>query len=176
MTMKYIVKFFVFVFFSFVITNSFAENKIAYIDMNKILKESKVGIFVEQELTKSHEKKLESFKKIEEQLKKDEIDLVSKRNVMDRVEFDKLVKALNEKAQDYQLTRRKWFDQISERRNNARNEVLKALDPVMSDYFDNNGLSLLLYRRNLAIGATDLDATDAIIDELNKKLPSIKMN
>ena len=174
--MKYIVKIFVFVFFSFVITNSFAEDKIAYIDMNKILKESKVGIFVEEELTKSHEKKLESFKKIEEQLKKDEIDLVSKRNVMDRVEFDKLVKALNEKAQDYQLTRRKWFDEISERRNNARNEVLKTLDPVMSEYFKNNGLSLLLYKRNIAIGTTELDATGAIIDELNKKLPSIKMN
>ena len=34
--------------------------------MNKILNESKVGVFVEKELTKLHEKKLDDFKKAEE--------------------------------------------------------------------------------------------------------------
>ncbi len=34
----------------------------------------------------------------------------------------------------------------------------------------------MLYKRNIAIGTTELDITDAIIDDLNKKLPSIKLN
>ena len=174
--MKYIVKIIVITYLIFGITNAFAENKIVYVDMNKILKESKVGIFVEKELTKTHEAKLDNFKKTEEELKKEEIDLISKRNVMAREDFDKNVKILNEKAQEYQAQRRKWFDDISAKRNNARAEVLKFLDPIMTDYFEQNKISLILYKRNIAIGTGELDVTDIIIDELNKKLPSIKLN
>ena len=174
--MKYIVKIILITYLILGITNAFAENKIVYVDMNKILKESKVGIFVEKELTKIHEAKLDNFKKTEEELKKDEIDLISKRNVMAREDFDKNVKILNEKAQEYQAQRRKWFDDISAKRNKARAEVLKSLDPIMSDYFEQNKISLILYKRNIAIGTGELDVTDRIIDELNKKLPSIKLN
>ena len=176
MKLKYIVKIFVITYLIFGITNSFAENKVVYVDMNKILNESKVGIFVEKELTKVHEIELDNFKKTEEKLKKQEIDLISKRNIMAREEFDKKVKLLNEEAQNYQDTRRKWFDEISERRNKARAEVLKSLDPILTEYFQQNQISLMLYKRNIAIGTTELDITDAIIDDLNKKLPSIKVN
>ena len=174
--MKYIVKIIVITYLIFGATNAFAENKIVYVDMNRILKESKVGIFVEKELTKSHEAKLDNFSKTEEELKKEEIDLISKRNVMAREEFDKNVKILNEKAQEYQTQRRQWFDDISQKRNKARAEVLKSLDPIMSDYFEKNNISLILYKRNIAVGTSELDITDKIIDELNKKLPSIKLN
>ena len=176
MKLKYIVKIFVITYLIFGITNSFAENKVVYVDMNKILNESKVGIFVEKELPKVHEIELDNFKKTEEKLKKQEIDLISKRNIMARKEFDQKVKLLNEEAQNYQDARRKWFDEISERRNKARAEVLKSLDPILTEYFKQNQISLMLYKRNIAIGTTELDITDAIIDDLNKKLPSIKLN
>ena len=176
MKLKYTVKIFVITYLIFGITNSFAENKVVYIDMNKILIESKVGVFVEKELTKLHETKLDSFKKTEENLKKKEIDLISKRNILARNEFDTKVKLLNEDAQKYQDERRKWFDKIAEKRNKARAEVLKSLDPIITNYFEKNQISLILYKRNIAIGNSELDITDTIIDELNIKLPSIKLN
>ena len=176
MKLKYIVKIFVITYLIFGITNSFAENKVVYIDMNRILNESKVGIFVEKELTKIHNAKLDNFKQIEEKLKKEEIDLISKRNIMAREDFDKKVKVLNEEAQKYQDERRKWFDEITAKRNKARAEVLKTLDPIITEYFEQNKISLMLYKRNIAIGSSELDITDTIIDELNKKLPSIKLN
>ena len=174
--MKYIVKIIVITYLIFGTTNAFAENNIVYIDMNKILSESKVGIFVEKELTNMHEKKLNEFKKIEEKLNKEEIDLVSKRNILAREQFDENLKNLNIKAQNYQAERRKWFDDIAVKRNTARAEVLKSLDPIITNYFEKNEISLMLYKRNIAIGSSELDITDAIIDELNKKLPSIKLN
>jgi len=176
MKLKYIVKIFVIIYLIFWITNSFAENKIVYIDMNKILKESKVGIYVEKELTKIHETKLNNFEKTEEKLKKEEIDLVSKKNIMASDEFNKKVKLWTETSQMHQIDRRKWFDDMTERRNKARAEVLKSLDPIITEYFKQNQISILLFKRNIAIGTSDLDITDTIIDELDKKLPSIKIN
>jgi len=176
MRLKYIVKTFVITCLIFGTTNSFAEKKVVYVDMNKILNESKVGIFVEEELTKSHEEKLKGFTKMEEKLKKEEIDLISKRNVMAREEFDKKVRVLNEQAQKYQEERRIWFDEVTKKRNEARTEVLQSLDPILTEYFEKNQISIMLYKRNIAIGVSELDITDSIIDELNKKLPSIKLN
>jgi len=176
MKLKYIVKIFVITYLIFGITNSFAENKVVYIDMNKILNESKVGAFVEDELTKLHETKLEGFKKTEENLKKKEIDLISKRNILAKNEFDAKVKLLNEDAQKYQAERRKWFDDIAVKRNTARDEVLKSLDPIITNYFETNQISIIMYKRNIAIGNSELDITDSIIDELDIKLPSIKLN
>jgi len=176
MRLKHIVKIFVITYLIFGITNSFAENKVVYIDMNTILNKSKVGVFVEKELSKLHETKLDGFKKTEENLKKKEIDLISKRNILAKNEFDTKVKLLNEDAQKYQAERRKWFDEIALKRNKARTEVLKSLDPIITDYFKKNQISIILYKRNIAIGNSELDITDAIIDELNTKLPSIKLN
>ena len=95
---------------------------------------------------------------------------------MAREEFDKKVKLLNEESQNYQKDRRKWFDDITERRNKARTEVLASLDPILTGYFEKNKISLILYNRNIAIGSKELDITDKIIDELDTKLPSIKLN
>ena len=176
MRLKYIVKIFVITCLIFGTTNSYAEDKVVYIDMNKILNTSKVGIYVEQELTKTHEAKLEKFKKIEEEVKKEEIDLIAKRNIISREEFDNKAKVLNEKVAKYQDERRQWFDEINVRKNNARAGVLKSLDPIISEYFESNQISLVLYKRNIAIGNSDLDITDKIIDVLNKELPSIKIN
>ena len=83
---------------------------------------------------------------------------------------------MNEDAQKYQAERRKWFDEIAAKRNIARTEVLKSLDPIITDYFEKNQISLILYKRNIAIGNSELDITDVIIDELDIKLPSIKLN
>ena len=164
MKLKYIVKIFVITYLIFGITNSFAENKVVYIDMNRILIESKVGSFVEKELTKLHETNLDNFKKTEENLKKKEIDLISKRNILERNEFDAKVKLLNEDAQKYQAERRKWFDEIAVKRNTARAEVLKSLDPIITNHYEKNQISLILYKRNIAIVNSELDITDTIID------------
>ena len=83
---------------------------------------------------------------------------------MAREEFQAKVKILNEKAQEYQNQRRKWLDEITERRNKARAEVLEHLDPILTEYFKQNQISLILYKRNIAIGSSELDITDAIID------------
>ena len=61
MKLKYIVKIFVITCLILGINNSFAEENVIFIDMNKILNESKVGTYVEEQLTKTHEAKLEDF-------------------------------------------------------------------------------------------------------------------
>ena len=174
--MKYIVKIFVITYLLFGINNSFAETKVVYVDMNRILTESKVGIFVEKELTKIHKGNLDKFKKSEEALKKDEIDLISKRNIMNADEFNEKLNALRDKAAEYQKQRREKFEKINEKRNTATVEVMKVLEPVLSNYAEQNQISFIIEQKSIVVGKNEFDVTQDIIDELNKKLPSIKIN
>ena len=60
------------------------------------------------------------------------------------------VKLWTEETQKHQVIRRDWFDEITERRNIARAEVLKSLDPILTEYFKQNQISLMLYKRNMS--------------------------
>ena len=82
--MKYFVKIFVITYLVFGINNSFAEDKIVYVNMDSILNDSKAGQFVQEKLKKTHKSNLSIFKSTEEKLKKDEKNLLTKKNVMEK--------------------------------------------------------------------------------------------
>ena len=176
MKLKYIVKIFVITYLFFGINISFADTKVVYVDMNRILTESKVGLYVEKHLTDIHKGNLDKFKKSEESLKKDEIDLISKRNIMNTDDFNKKLNELRDKAADYQNQRREKFDKINEKRNKATVEVMKTLEPILSSYAEQNQIAFIIEQKSIVVGKNDFDVTKDIIEELDKKLPSIKIN
>ena len=176
MKLKYIVKIFVITYIFFGISISFGDTKVVYVDMNRILTESKVGIFVEKHLTEIHKGNLDKFKKSEEALKKDEIELISKRNIMNAEEFSEKLNALREKAAEYQKQRREKFEKINEKRNKATVGVMKELEPILAAYAEQNQIAFIIEQKSIVVGKNDFDVTKDIIEELDKKLPSIKIN
>ena len=89
-------------FFSFfLITNLSANEVIAYIDMDKILNLSKVGQKAVLDLENNHKKKIESFKKIEEKLKKKEREIISQKNILSNDEYEKKINDLRQEVRNY---------------------------------------------------------------------------
>tara|TARA_B100000959_G_scaffold284753_1_gene357259 strand:+ start:155 stop:679 length:525 start_codon:yes stop_codon:yes gene_type:complete len=174
--MKYLVKFFVITFLIFGINNVQAEIKIAYVDMDKILNESKAGSSVQKKLQKVHKENIKNFKSVEEKLKSKEKDILSKKNVMKKEEYDKKIIELRKEAAKYQTNRRKKLDALTKMRNDAKKSILENLQPVLTEYSEKNGISIIIDKRNIVLGKSELDVTKFIIDELNKKLPSLKLN
>ena len=66
--MKYLVKFFVITASLFFITHSLADTKLAFIDMDKVLNESKAGKVATDELNKLNKKNWELLNKTEKKL------------------------------------------------------------------------------------------------------------
>ena len=77
---------------------------------------------------------------------------------------------MRKKAQDYQNERKKRLDEITSKRANARTEILKTLQSILAKYADQNQISLILDKKEIVIGKKNLEATDEIIIELDKKL------
>ena len=173
--MKYLVKFFVITTLLFVCTNIHAEQKIVFIDMKQVLNESKAGKFVQELLIKTHNANVASFKKIEEDLKKDETDLLSKKNRLKEDEYNKKIKDLRNKVKEYQEKRSLKLEKITQQRAKAKTTLLSAIQPILSDYSLKNNILMIFDKKDVVLGKTENDITQAIIKQLDKKLPSLDL-
>ena len=75
-----------------------------------------------------------------------------------------------------QSERNKLLENISKERSKARKELLKNLNPILSDYMKENNIRMIIDRKSILLADENLDITDKIISILNKKLTSIKIN
>ena len=118
--MKYLVKFFVVTFFLLISTHTFAEQKIVVLDLTYVLNKSKAGEGAQKFLKKSFEENVKKFSNIEETLKKEESDLLAKKNILSKEEYGKKMSTLRKKNIDYQKKRRSASNDWLKKKNEAR--------------------------------------------------------
>ena len=171
--MKYLVKFFVVTFLLLVCTYATAEQKIAYLDLKFILNNSKAGKGAQDFLKKTFKDDQKNFSDQESQLKKEESDLLERKKILTKEEYKKNSAKLRKKVVDYQAQRRIALEKIASQRAEARKKLIKKLDPILTKYIEENGISIIVDKKNVVIGNTDLDITNLIVEKLNKELPSL---
>ena len=173
--MKYLVKFFVVTFLLLVCTHVFAEQKVAYLDMKFILNNSKAGKSAQDFLHKSFQENQKRFLDKENALKTEESDLLTKKTILTKEEYQKKSDDLRKKVRDYQSQRRASLEKITAQRAEARQKLIEKLDPILQSYIEENDISLVIDRKNVVMGNTNLDITDIIIKKLNKEFPSLSI-
>ena len=173
--MKYLVKFFVVTFFLLVCTHTFAEEKIVVLDLTFVLNNSKAGKGAQDFLKKSFNDNAKKFSAMEEKLKNEEIDLLGKKTILTKEEYSKKSDALRKKVIDYQSQRRMSLDKIATQRAEARETLIKKIEPILETYVSENNISLVIDKRNILEVNPDNDITTVIVNKLNKELPSLNL-
>jgi len=176
--LKQFVKLFVITFLILGYTNSktSAETNIVYLDLKIIMNESAAGKKAQDYLEKQHKNNLASFKKTAEKLKKEEMDLIAKKQVMEKEKYKKEIEKLRSKAANFAKERRDKTEELAKTRMKARNDLLSAIKPLLEKYSNENGVDLVIDKKNVIIGKSNIDITSIIIKELNQVLPSLKLN
>ena len=83
-------------------------------------------------------------KSLENNLKKEENDLLAKKSVLSKEEYTKKSDSLRKKVIDYQSKRRSSLDKITAQRAKAREDLIKALDPIIQKYISEYGISMII--------------------------------
>ena len=174
--MKYLVKFFVVTFFLILSTHTFAEQKIVVLDMKYVLNNSKAGKGAQDFLKKSFNDNAKKFSDMEKELKKEETDLLTKKTVLTKEEYTKKSDSLRKKVIDYQSQRRTSLDKITKLRAEARKQLFEKVDPILKKYVEDNGISIVLDKKDIVRANVDTDITNIIVEKLNKELPSLSIN
>ena len=147
--MKHLVKIFVVTFLLLINTYALAEQKLVTLDMKYVLNNSKAGKGAQDFLKKSLVDNNKKFSDIENNLKKEETNLLDKKNILSREEYQKKADTLRKKVIDYQSQRRASLDKITNQRTKARQTLLKTIDPLLNTYIQENDISIEIGRAHV---------------------------
>jgi outer membrane protein len=166
------------IFFVLLILNfynlSFAKETY-FIDMSKLLNQSKAGKEAQDFLKKKIITGDKKFKEEGELLKKEEIDLIAKKKTLSTDEYKKILNQLREKNIKFQRKRASFTTEITTQRVEARSRLLKTLDSILTKYMSENNVQIIIYRKYIVVAQSKLDLTDKILEILNKELKSLNL-
>ena len=162
--------------FFLVAGNCYSQEKIVFIDINYIFKNSNVGKDLNDQIVKiDKELKLEASKfrsVIDEERKK----ILSQKNVLSADEYNKKVKILEEKinAKNSELTlKNKEFLLF---KNKIETLFSKQLNSIIEEYSLKNSINLILNKENLLMAKKNLDITQQVFSIFNEKVKEINLN
>ena len=88
----------------------------------------------------------------------------------------KKINDLRSKVSLIQKSQQESLNSIAVSRNNARQTLLKSVNPIIKKYMEENKIRIVLDKQSIILGDTTLEITDKIIDILNKEVTSIKVD
>ena len=174
--MKYFLRFFFCIFIIFYSSSSYSENLIVFLDMDKIMLQSKSGKSITIQLEKLHKNNITTFKQKEEELKNKETSIVSQKNVLSNEEFEKKINLLRKEANEYRIKRRDLIDSLTKKRVDAQNKLINVINPILADYSKKNSISIIIQKKNIIIGKSELEITDDILKILDNSLNTVDLN
>ena len=172
--MKYF-KFFLILLFLANITSKSYTAEIYFIDMKKILNQSKAGKDAQDFLKKKLSDETKKFDKQLADIKKEETDLIAKKKLITPEEYKKNINALRKKNISHQKNRQSAANEIFKKKEKARTELNKALQPILEKYMSENNISIIMDKKSIVVGRTEIDLTDKILKLLDKNLKSINL-
>jgi outer membrane protein len=164
----------IFFFYIILFTNiAYANNQISYIDISYLLNNSSAGKSISSQIKKINDSNVKKLKIEEDKIKKEESDLISKKNVLSKSEYEKKLINFREKVKKYKITRNNFINDVNKKRINAEAGLIKELSPILAEYLEKNNISLVIQKKNIIIGKSELDITKDIIKILDKKIKKI---
>ena len=170
-------KFFIIKIFFLIFTLSNAEEqKIVYLNVDKIMQQSIAGESIKKQLESIYNKNLEKFKKNDEILKNKEKKIIAQKNILSKEDFQKELTGLRTEIINFQKEQVKARDEINKLRLGATNKLISKLSPILENYAKKNSISLILQKKNVVMGKKEIEITDDILSIANEKIKNIKIN
>tara|TARA_B110000285_G_C15096378_1_gene602218 strand:+ start:23 stop:532 length:510 start_codon:yes stop_codon:yes gene_type:complete len=158
-----------FLSFSF---NSFADNS-HFINFSKVLNDSKAGAEAQKKLKDKISTEQKKFRKIEGNIKNEEAEIISQKKVLSPEEYQKKIQSLRKKVANLQKNKQTSLGGLSKARNEAKETLLKAVNPIIKKYMEDNKIRVVIDKQGIILADTNLEITDQIIAILNKEVPSL---
>ena len=155
---------------------SYSSEKIVYLDVEKIMQESIAGKNIIAKIKKKRETSISKLKKKEKEIVEKEKKLISQKNVLSEEEFKKKIQDLRLDISEYQKERNNASNDIARTRIKASTNLIKKLTPILESYSKENSIRIIIQKKHIVMGSKEDDITKDILDLVNQKIKSIKVD
>ncbi len=162
--------------FIFIAQPGFSSEKIVYLDVEKIMQDSLAGKSIIAQLKKKRESLISKFKNREKDIFDKEKKLISQKNVLSKEEFESKLKDLRNDISKYQKDRSKTSNEITQSRVKASTTLISKLTPILEEYSKKNSIRIIVQKKNIVMGKKEDDITKDILELINQKVKSIKID
>jgi len=165
----------IFIIFIIFQNNLKADNPY-YLDFKYILNESNAGKEAQNFLKNKLDKGIKKLKATEKTIQQEEKEIIKQKKIISAEEYKNKVTNLRNKVSTLKKERNKLLESVAKQKAKARSELLKNLNPIIKEYMKEKKIRVVLDKKSLLLADENLDITKDIINILNKKLKSIKLN
>ena len=163
------------VIFLFFTHQVFSEQKIAFIDMDKVISTSKSGSSILKQLTDLNKKNLKFLKDEEKKFQEKETKLISQKNIISETDFkDKIIK-LEFEIKNYKKDRNKMLADFNKLKIDNTNNLLKLINQILVKFSNDKEIAIILQKKDLVVAKTQLDITNEVIKIINSEVKEFKI-
>ena len=149
---------------------SYAEEKIAFIDIDKIINDSEFGKKAYAKIDKDYQNERNKLVNKEKELIKKEKDILKQKNILSEEELKKKVNALKKEVNDFQNKRKLTNEKFNQIKLEKTNYMVKNLNEILSKYSNDNDISLIIQKKYIVIAKSGLDITEKVLEIFNKEV------
>ena len=157
------------VFFS-LITFSYSQDQIAYLELDKIINNTKAGKLIINKLEKSKNEALLKFKKREDDLKKTEDEIKKQKNIISEDQFKKKLVEFRNEVKNFRQDRQKVINDFNQKRKVEFEEFFKKITPIIESYLAEKNIEILLDKKNIFVASKNKNITQEIIKMIDSKI------
>ena len=147
-----------------------ANEKIAFIDIDFLLTQSKAGKSVLSNLDKLNKKNISDLKSQEQNLIKEREELDKLRNISSQEDMSIKIQAFQKKVEEFNKQKVNLSSKFNNKRDEETLSLLKKINPIISDYMEKNQITLIFDKKNVYIAKSELDITKPVLEIVNSKV------
>ena len=152
-----------------------AEQKIVFVDMDKLISVSKPGSSIFNQLKNINKKNLDFLKEEEKKFKEKEKKLIAQKNIISENDYKNKINELKSEINIYNQNRNERIKKFNKLKVENTDNLLKLISPILAKYSTENEISIILKKKDLIIGKTELDITDEMLTIIDNEIKEFKI-
>ena len=147
-----------------------ANNKIAFIDLDYLFETSKVGLLIKNKLKEIDLKNSKILQNKEKKIIDEENEIKKLKNIISKEEFDKKIGQLKISLNSYNEEKKIILKEFKNTQNSELKIFFEKINPFLLSYMSEKSIDLLIEKKNIFIGKSNIDITKDILQIIDKEL------
>lgn len=161
--------FFIFFLLFSIISNSYSDDKIKFIDLDSMLEKTTIGKNIINDLNILNNNNLESLKPKEDIIKNKQNEINIQKNIISNDELKIKIDEYQKQVREFQNERNQVVDNFNKQKQEKINDFFNQVTPIINDYMKEKDLSIIFDKKNIFIAKSDSNITTDIINLINDK-------
>ncbi len=154
----------------FFVNTSYSQEKIVFIDINYIFKNSNAGKDLHSQILNKDNQLKKEIKDFKEEIENERNLILSQKNVLSDEEYNKKVNTLETKIKRMNSEILDKNNELGLFKKKIESLFSKQLNIIIEEYSVKNSINIILNKENLLMAKKNLDITEQVFNLFNQKI------